>query len=357
MKKIFLSLLIATKTCSVFATELGVATGTGFLVSSECHIVTNHHVVAHSSEILVIDSAGAKLGAKVIAADPKLDLAVLQISSKGCKPLELVSSRNLQKGDSVHTLGFPRPLKQGRESKFTTGIVSSLSGVLGDDVMFQMTTPIQPGNSGGPVIEASGKVAGVVVSKLKSTEGDIPEGVNYAIKSDALIAFLKISDIEGFGVSSKRAKSKSLQNIAAEAENSVVMILSKTSVPASNGIRRIEFGSELGMWPRPTNAPKTADFSPSLKSQEYSGVRGTPVIAVADGTVVFAREGLVGYGLMVVIKHSSELMTVYGNNTQLRTSEGAVVKQGDVIAEMGSSLKFEVRRSAKAVDPETFFRQ
>ena len=102
-------------------------------------------------------------------------------------PIPLASSKDVNLGTKVFTIGYPKASLQGESAKFTEGSVSSLSGMRDDPKHFQISVPVQPGNSGGPLIDEYGNIVGVIVSQLL---GDRVQNVNYAIKSDKLTAFL-----------------------------------------------------------------------------------------------------------------------------------------------------------------------
>lgn len=93
---------------------------------------------------------------------------------------------------------------------------------------------------------------------------------------------------------------------------------------------------------------------------DIAGKAGDPIKAAADGEVVYSGNGLIGYGELIIIKHSSSLLSAYGHNRRRLVQEGARVKAGQQIAEMGSSsasrdmLHFEIRRNGKPVDPMSF---
>lgn len=102
--------------------------------------------------------------------------------------LPLVDSRRVKLGDRVKTIGYPNIDLQGLEPKFTTGEVNSLAGLRDDPRYFQVSMPIQPGNSGGPLVDERGNVVGIVTATLNPlaalrTSGSLPQNVNYAIKS------------------------------------------------------------------------------------------------------------------------------------------------------------------------------
>jgi lipoprotein NlpD len=111
-------------------------------------------------------------------------------------------------------------------------------------------------------------------------------------------------------------------------------------------------------WAWPANGPVTAGFDDvRSKGLSISGKAGDPVLAAADGRVVYAGSGLRGYGNLVIVKHNATYLTAYAHNQSLLVKEDQVVRRGQKIAEMGSSdsdrvqLHFEVRRLGKPVDP------
>jgi S1-C subfamily serine protease len=108
-------------------------------------------------------------------------------------------------GDSVVAVGFPLPGLLASEANVTTGTVSALAGVGNDTRLLQMTVPVQPGNSGGPLLDLQGRVVGIVVGKLDalqvaSVTGDIPQNVNFAIKAGGARSFLAASGVAGKAV-------------------------------------------------------------------------------------------------------------------------------------------------------------
>lgn len=170
--------------------------GSGFFISSSGHFVTNFHVVKGASRVQIFLVGGGIFDAQVLRNDEANDLALLKIR-KATSPLQIRTSLDVQKGERVFTLGFPNPALQGVEPKYTEGVISAFSGIRGSNNRMQITTPIQPGNSGGPLIDAEGYVVGVVVSKLNALavlERDkyLPENVNFAVKAEYLIPFLRM---------------------------------------------------------------------------------------------------------------------------------------------------------------------
>jgi len=117
---------------------------------------------------------------------------------------------------------------------------------------------------------------------------------------------------------------------------------------------------DLG-WIWPSNGPVLAAFDESKnKGLDIGGAAGDPVLASADGKVVYAGEGLRGYGKLIILKHNSTFLTAYAHNQTLMVKEDQTVKKGQKIAEMGNTdsdrvkLHFEVRRQGKPVDPTKF---
>ncbi|MDJ0867731.1 MAG: S1C family serine protease [Myxococcota bacterium] len=165
-----------------------VSTGTAFFVRFDGYLVTNHHVVSHAARIQVKLHDGQVLEAEVVSKDAENDLAILRVEAIG-QPLPLRRKHELVRGEEVFTLGYPLVQLQGQEQKATFGRVNSLTGLRGDARYTQVDVPIQPGNSGGPLIDGDGAVVGVITSMLHpmltlKTAGVVPQNVNYALKSD-----------------------------------------------------------------------------------------------------------------------------------------------------------------------------
>ena len=206
------------------------SSGTGFFISSDGYVITAAHVVEGAVKIKVLTQAGllpAKLHTKLVDED----VAVLKIDVKGYSALPIKSSRGVKIGAEVFTVGFPNIGLQGFEPKFTKGNISSLAGMQDDPKHFQISVPVQPGNSGGPLVDEWGNVVGVVVAKLneKTTmelTGSLPQSVNYALKSSFTLALLE--SVWGIGNTMPEPHTKnklSFENVVEKARNSVVLIL------------------------------------------------------------------------------------------------------------------------------------
>jgi hypothetical protein len=159
--------------------------GTGFAVSPDGYLISASHVTEGCDAVRVIFKNGQSLDAIVIKEESKLDLVLLKVDVSTPSFLK-VASRTSGLGDDIYTIGYPSPVLLGVNQKFTKGSISALSGLQDDSFRYQISIPIQPGNSGGPVVcEENGDVVGIVVSSLKGKEivGFNPQNVNYALKS------------------------------------------------------------------------------------------------------------------------------------------------------------------------------
>jgi S1-C subfamily serine protease len=174
----------------------GSQTGTGFVISASGHIVTNHHVVNGCVGDIkgnLTGEAGATL--RLVNSDQANDLALLQGPADAFKRFAKIRDRSIRSGDSVTAIGFPFHGLLTSDFTVTTGIVSSLSGVRNDSRFLQISAAVQPGNSGGPLLDSSGEIVGMVAAKLNAlgvlrATGNIPENINFAIKTGALRDFL-----------------------------------------------------------------------------------------------------------------------------------------------------------------------
>lgn len=154
-------------------TQQPMMTGSGFVISSDGIILTNHHVVHQASEIFVTLPDGKESKATVLGADPATDLALLKIELRGLAPLEFANSDQLHAGQIAIAIGNPL----GFQHTVTTGVVSALgrtlrtqSGRLIDDVI-QTDAAINPGSSGGPLLNSKGEVIGVNTAIIKNAQG------------------------------------------------------------------------------------------------------------------------------------------------------------------------------------------
>lgn len=177
--------------------SINAAYGSGFALSTNM-IITNNHVVKKHAEVWVGVANRESLG-RVVYQSETDDLALIKLNGElPVTPLEL-AAESPDLGQKVVVLGYPLPTIQGFTPKATAGVVSSEFGLRDDPNHFQISAPVQPGNSGGPVISEDGMVLGIVVSslnklKVAKDEGVLPENVNLCIHRDVLMRFVRSYD-------------------------------------------------------------------------------------------------------------------------------------------------------------------
>ncbi len=170
------------------------SSGTGFFVSKTGHVLTNQHVIDGCTAIQVRLVGEEIRTATLLASDKTNDLALL---TTGLTPQALPAfNTRARVGESVYVFGFPLSGLLASSGNFTTGNVTALAGMADDSRMFQISAPVQPGNSGGPVQDQSGNVTGVVVSKLNALRvakvtDDVPQNINFIIKASIATNFME----------------------------------------------------------------------------------------------------------------------------------------------------------------------
>lgn len=170
------------------------ATGSGFFVATAGLAVTNNHVVAGCKAVRITEGEKST-PVTVVATEPDLDLALVKLPHP--VPAAAVFRDGAPRlGESVVAMGFPLSGLLTSDAVITTGIVSALAGMRDDRRELQISAPVQPGNSGGPLLDARGHLVGVVVASLNGIRvaeatGAIPENVNFAIKGEEAKTFLR----------------------------------------------------------------------------------------------------------------------------------------------------------------------
>ena len=167
--------------------SLGISNGSGFVVDSYGHIITNYHVIEGSTAIRVRFLNGDTVSAELIGSDPSNDLAVLRVSSDLVKltPVEFADSSKVKVGENVFAIGNPF----SEDFSVSAGIVSAIdrnttSSFTNRQILsvIQTDAPINPGNSGGPLFNLAGKVIGVNTSIAGPIRGNV--GLGFAVPSD-----------------------------------------------------------------------------------------------------------------------------------------------------------------------------
>lgn len=156
--------------------------GSGFIISADGYVLTNNHVVAKANGIFVTMTSGKEYKAEVIGTDARTDVALLKIDATGLQPLPIGDSTTLKKGQWVLAIGSPF----GLDSTVTSGIVSAINRDTGDYLPFiQTDVAVNPGNSGGPLIDLAGRVVGVNSQIISQSGGFM--GISLAIPIDEVM--------------------------------------------------------------------------------------------------------------------------------------------------------------------------
>lgn len=205
------------------------SSGTGFFVSRTGHVLTNFHVIKGCRTFKVNTVGEIAEAAQLLAGDEKNDLALLKTNLKpaavpGLKP-------RIRVGENISVYGFPLSGLLATTGNFTVGNVTAVAGLADDTRMLQISAPVQPGNSGGPLMDQSGNIVGVIVSKLNVlsvaqnyTGGDLPQNVNFAIKSSIAQNFLDTNSIDWVSAS-ETGKTLDAADIAERARQFTVRIV------------------------------------------------------------------------------------------------------------------------------------
>ena len=204
------------------------ASGTGFFITDDGFLITNEHVVKEAAQVRLVTSAGI-IAARVVKVDAANDLALLKAEGRFAA-LPVVASRAMRLGSTVATVGFPNVGLQGFSPKLAKGEVASLSGAGDDARYFQISVPVQPGNSGGALVEEHGNVVGVVSAKLSAkaalaASGALPENVNYAVKSSFLLSFLESVPEVSAKLKDANTKERKFEDVVKSAEQAAVLVL------------------------------------------------------------------------------------------------------------------------------------
>jgi len=204
--------------------------GTGFFITDDGYLLTCFHVVTNATRIQVGTKQGV-LPAELVQTDEANDVALLKVEGTFAA-LPLAATNNSNLGAAVFTVGFPNPGVQGLQPKLTRGEISSLAGVQDDPREYQISVPVQPGNSGGAVVDEYGNVVGIVASKLRGSvaeleaNGIVPENVNYAVKSSRARDLLDtISGLSNRLKLPHPPKDRKFEDVVQEAEDAMVLVL------------------------------------------------------------------------------------------------------------------------------------
>jgi S1-C subfamily serine protease/Holliday junction resolvasome RuvABC ATP-dependent DNA helicase subunit len=204
-----------------FGAKKGRSNGTGFFVAADGYVVTNAHVVEGCEDPKVVCGLAGPVSAHVLARDAANDLALLKVEAGSDHVATLRAGVKI--GEEIAAFGYPLLDRLSTGGNFTAGNVSALAGYKNDSRHIQISAAIQPGNSGGPVIDQCGNVVGVVVGILPAHEKGAAQNVAFAININVLTAFLNSHGVPYSTGTSER----SLQTVdlAEQAQSITVLIL------------------------------------------------------------------------------------------------------------------------------------
>ena len=206
--------------------------GSGFIISDTGHIVTCDHCVPDGSRIAVLTQDGLSHEATVVFRNAGLDIACLKIDKETKSYITIGDSTTAKILDQIYVFGFPLPSAIGSELSASRGSLNAIRNNEGLHLL-QIDAPVNPGNSGGPVLNSTGAVVGVAVSKLdplKSIDqlGTIPERINFAVPSSVLRAELQRNGVTFTSPSTPR----DFESLRALASKATVQVVAASARPA-----------------------------------------------------------------------------------------------------------------------------
>ncbi len=210
----------------------GGITGTAWPISSR-YVVTNSHVVSEGSKVTLVSSQGQEIPASVVLRDETNDIIVLEAKDPYVLPPALPLAQTQAKlGASVFTIGFPRVDFMGRAPKLSMGVISGENGLRDDPDSLQTTVPIQPGSSGGPLLNMKGEVVGVVKSMLgirDTADGSLQvlQTTSCALKVKCVQELLYQLPPKGGQPNLLPAFPDNLETLAGRIKDSVLLVISK----------------------------------------------------------------------------------------------------------------------------------
>jgi len=308
---LFGSIVLSSFLCLAAAASI---CGSGFVIRQDGYILTNYHVIKNANRITVTIPGRQAVPARVITVDQEKDLAILQVSLRNITALPVASSETVQVLDSITVLGYPLPTELGTALSASDGKVNAIrDGRNGGTQLFQIDANVNPGNSGGPLLNNHGEVVGIIVAKINSLEyakenGTIPERINFAIPVNEAQDLLR-KVIPNF-TPSNRQQVLTDQQVFASAKSSTVLIVADqdetgaktyTENQANDSLERFiaefvragesdgqtEFYAspcdyfENGQCTRESIYRELQDYNNKWPSREYR-LLGTPVVNVAN---------------------------------------------------------------------------
>ena len=179
--------------------------GTGFAISSDGYVLTSKHLVRDANSVAVEDVAGRRFSAEIIFKDEMYDIALIKIVDSSFKKSAVIpfvfKNKDADLGERLFTLGFPR-----EDIVYGEGSLSSLTGYMGDTLSYQVSIPVNPGNSGGPVFDDKGNLLGMISGKQNQMEG-----AAFAVKTSVILQRIKRSGNDSLFKEIKSTSKNALQ--------------------------------------------------------------------------------------------------------------------------------------------------
>jgi len=195
-----------------------ISQGTGFFISSNGRILTNYHVV-NDAQYITISFEGKEYECQTVYKNENDDIAVIKLKDTTfvSNPIN-ISTKKYEVGNNVVALGYPLASAMGKELKMSVGIINSNKGFQDDERYFQFSAPVDPGNSGGPVLDKSGNLIGLITSKYNTGTN-----VGYALKLNSIL-----QNITGVVNFKKSATSETFSNSSIYIKNKSSIVLIKS---------------------------------------------------------------------------------------------------------------------------------
>lgn len=327
--------------------------GTGFALNNG-YIATNYHVVENAKSIKVQGIRGSfntEYNATVISTDKFNDLAIIKINDSrfngfGTIPYRVKTSTS-EVGEDVFVLGYPLTTTMGDEIKLTTGVISSKTGFQGDVSLYQISAPIQPGNSGGPLFDGNGNLIGIVNAKHQGAEN-----VGYAIKTSYLRNLMESATSQNFLPTNNSISGQALTGKVKSIKNFVFMIKCSNREHSSQDYRR-PYNANSSKWEyRTTNENRKCKIvkveTTSIETKvyfeyEFEGINGE-WCSISRDTYIEANGTTLKLKSAQGISYSPEYTYYNGNRTIWFTLTFPALPKNSTIFNLiepgGSSWKF-----------------
>lgn len=339
-KTVYLKMYPTSSTIGAIGTEAQEWSGTGFALNNG-YVVTNYHVVEDAKSITISGINGdfnSSCTASVVATDKINDLAIIRVSDSrfngfGTLPYA-IDMNQAEVGDDVFVLGYPLTQTMGDEIKLTNGIISSRTGFQGDVSLYQMSAPIQPGNSGGPMFDSKGNVIGIVCARHGSAEN-----VGYAIKTSYLKNLAESSSLSNIFPANNTISSLPLSGKAKKLKKYVFLIKCSTkehpfpSKNISDNSRTNPPSSSISNngTTTPPSITLTGDGKiiqrPSISTAKTTDLIITNVTLSNTYTAISIHSNLTSYVWCSISEDT--YITVNGNSLKLVRADGIAITQQD----------------------------